>query len=198
MRARPLAQLRLLLGGLAASGVLVAHLVAYQLLDPHHHVAGGGPATPTSHRMWTFIAAGAMGLTVAGLVRLAFDRTCRRRTPAQSRGSLVGAAALRLVPLQVFGCLAIQVIERWAVGESSGELIAQAMLIGPCLQVLVAFVGAFVLVLFVSAIDLLLARWAPPTFSKRAVHHRSACHYLPPRFQVGSGGGTVRGPPLLA
>jgi hypothetical protein len=197
MRARPLAQLRLLLGGLAASGVLMAHLVAYLLVEQHPQHPGGLASAP-SHRVWSLIAAGAMGLTVAGLVRLAFDRTCSRRTPAPSRRSLVGPAALRLIPLQVLGCLSLQVIERWVVGESSAaELTAQAMLIGAGLQILVAFVGAFVLVLFVSAVELFLARWVPPTLCGPAVQPRAATHYLPPRFQVGSGSGTVRGPPLF-
>jgi hypothetical protein len=198
MRGRPLAQLRLLLGGLAAAGVLVAHLLAYLLIEPQHHHPGAVAATAATHRIWTIIAAAAMGLTIAGLVRLAFDRAIFGG-PARTTGALFGAAAVRLVPLQVLGCLGLQAMERLAVGDSfAAELTGQAMLIGPSLQVLVALIGAFFLVLFVKAVELILARWAPPVFSARPSHALYTSFVLPPRFEVGTGCGTVRGPPLLA
>jgi hypothetical protein len=198
MRARSLAHLRLLLGGLAASGALAAHAIVYLLAEPQHHHPGSDPAAVTSGGSWMFLAPAALGLTVAGVVRLAFVKTSSPSISTSSSGSLFATAAMRLVPLQVLGCVGLQTLERLASGEHiTTALTEPAVLIGASLQVLVAFIGAFILVLFTKAIDLFLGRSLPFPSAARPACPRPISRVLPARFQVAAGLGTLRGPPLV-
>jgi hypothetical protein len=194
MRPRSLAHVRLLLGGLAASGVLAAHALADLLAQPHHHHS----VAVTSHGNWTLLAAGTLGVTVAGLVRLAVANIWSPRGSVPPSSALFAVAVVRLVPLQVLGCIGLRAMERWAVGDHIGTVLTEPVaLIGPLLQLLVALIGAFLLVLFVKAIHLIVGRRAAPRLFARRAPRRPLSHILPPRFQVASGYGTLRGPPLF-
>jgi hypothetical protein len=196
MRARSLAYLRLLLGGLAASGVVAAHVIAYFLAEPDAH-AREDLLAATGHHRWTLVVAIALGFTVAGLVHYAWARALSPHASTLSSGSLFKLAAARLIPIQVLGCVGLEAVERWFAGEPVATVLTEpAVVIGVFLQLLVAVVGALILVLFAKAVDLILGRKVLPAFSARPTSPRPILHVLPPRFQVAAGFGTVRGPPL--
>jgi hypothetical protein len=195
MRARSLAHLRLLLGGLAASGVVAAHVIAYFLAEPDPH-AREDLLAATGHHRWTLVVAIALGFTVAGLVHYAWARALSPHAGTLPSGTLFGLAAGRLIPLQVLGCVGLEAVERWFAGEAVATVLTEpAVMIGVFLQLLVAVVGAVILVLFAKAIDLILGRKVLPAFPARPRSPRPILHVLPPRFRVAAGFGTVRGPP---
>jgi hypothetical protein len=198
MRARSLGHLRLLLGGLATSGALAAHAIVYLLAEPQHHHPGSELAAVTSEASWMFLAPVTLGLIVAGLVRLVLVKTSSPSVSPSSSGVLFVTAALRLMPLQVLGCFGLQTLERVAAGgDFTAVLTEPAVLIGASLQVVVALIGAFILVLFTSAIDLILGRRLSAPFAARTPYPRPISRVLPARFQVAAGFGSLRGPPLV-
>jgi hypothetical protein len=197
MRARSFVHLRLLLGGLAAFGVVAAHVIAYFLAEPNPH-AREDLLAATGHHRWTLVVAIALGFTVAGLVHYAWARALSPHAGTLPSGSLFNLAAGRLIPMQVLGCVGLEAVERLFAGETvAGVLTEPAVMIGVFLQLLVAIVGALILVLFARAIDLILGRKARATFPARPTIPRPTLHVLPPRFQVAAGSGTLRGPPLV-
>jgi hypothetical protein len=197
MRARSLAHLRLLLGGLAASGVVAAHLIAYFLAEPDPH-AREDLLAATGHHRWTLVVAITLGFTVAGLVHYAWARALSPHAGKLPGGALFRLAAGRLIPMQVLGCVGLEAVERWFAGQPVATVLTEpAVMIGVFLQLLVAVVGALILVLFARAIDLILGRRVLLTFSAPRTIPRPILHVLPPRFQVAAGSGTLRGPPLV-
>lgn len=201
MGVRPPAQLRLLLGGLAASGVVAAHVTAYYLTEPDPY-ARADLLAATGHGGWTLVVAIALGILVAGLVQYATRRAwslgAPTGVPTLTGGSLFAVAATRLIPLQVLGCVGLEAIERWMAGEAVATVLTEpAVLIGICLQLLGALVGALILVLFTRAIDLIFGRSLPLPFTARQSCPRPISRVLPARFRVAAGFGTLRGPPLV-
>jgi hypothetical protein len=195
MRARPPAHLRLLLGGLAALGVVAAHVIAYLLAEPDPH-ARTEMLAATGHGNWTFVVALALGATVAGLVRYAYGRAVTPALPAPTTGSLFVVAAIRLIPLQVLGCVGLEALERLASGGAAAAVVTEpAVLIGIGLQLVFALVGAVVLVVFARAVDLILRRPLLPDPSAPPICAPPISRLFPPRFQVAAGYGTLRGPP---
>ena len=194
MRSGPKGSTRLLLGGMAAAGVVGAHLLAYMLAVPDAHERVH-VLEATGHQNWSYIAAAAVGLLVAGLLGSIIGSLSSRRGPDRPR---FFAVATRLATMQIVGFLAVESLERASVdGHLSGLISEPAIILGTLLQVVVAVAGALLLKLLVRVITTVLAlrgersggHAAPPSFGIT----RSAAR----RLAVGTGGGTLRGPPLL-
>src|SRR5919109_2563513 len=107
---------RLWIGGLAAGGVAVAHLLAFVLVAPDP-VRRQQLLASTGHGAWPLIVTLAFGALIVGLVGLV------ARPPAdpgwRARGSLLG----RLLLLQVVGFLLLESLERLATGTGPGTLV---------------------------------------------------------------------------
>ena len=134
---------RLSIGGLAAGGVVVAHLAAFLLVAPDP-VRRQQLLASTGHGAWPLILTMAMGALVIGLVGLA------ARPPAgpgwRVRGSLLG----RLLLLQVAGFLLLESLERLAMGKGPGGLVElpfePVIVIGLLAQVVAAVAAVVLLV----------------------------------------------------
>ena len=137
---------RLWLGGLAAGGVAVAHLVAFLLVapDPFRRQR---LLESTGHGAWPLIVSLAMGALVVGLAGLA------ARPPARpgwrARGHVLG----RLLLLQMTGFLLLEVVERLGTGKgltAVGELSSEPVII---IGLAAQLVSALVAVLLLSFLD---------------------------------------------
>lgn len=179
------------LGGLALGGAAAAHALAYVVAvpDPHQREA---VLHATGHGYWIAFVPVAVGALVAGLCGLILSADGRATAT-----SLFRRTAARLVPLQVFGFVAIEVTERAVAGTAPAEIFQEpAVLIGIVLQALVAIVGAGLLVAFRAAIDRLrgsrrraVARASSPPLSFVTQH-------LGPPASPAAGGAGSRGPPV--
>ena len=183
---------RLGLGGLAAGGVAVAHLLAFLLVAPDP-VRRQRLLESTGHGAWPLIVTLAMGVLVVGLAGLA------ARPPAQlgwrARGPLLG----RLLLLQVAGFLLLEGLERLAMGkglESIGDLpFEPVILIGLVTQAITALV-ALMLVVFLDRVIVALTDvlWPRPRAPRSLVLSEIVERHLPlPRFATGPA--NPRGPP---
>ena len=192
MHRAPAVRTRLWLGGLASGGVVAAHWLSYRLTTPAgHHESEILHAT--GHGYWTWFVAVALGTLVAALAGFAHQRM---RTSAS-----MGAAALyryslgRLITMQAIGFLLLEIIERLASGGSLDLAHQPAVVLGVGLQILIAFIGALLLVAFGRAIDA-FGRWGDrPTIREALVHFESQIACMRPRMAIG--GWTLRGPPDL-
>ena len=183
---------RLWLGGLAAGGMAVAHLVSFVLVAPDP-VRRQQLLESTGHGAWPVIVSLALGAFVVGLAALAV-----RAPPSQgwrSRGPLVG----RLLLLQVVGFLLLEGLERLAVGEGVAGLRGlpsePVILIGLVAQIVSALVAVTVLVFLDRVIVALIEfhhprRRAPRTLALPASNDR---HHPLPVFAIGPA--NPRGPP---
>jgi hypothetical protein len=186
--------LRLVLGGTAGLGVILAHVLAFLVAEPHSHVREELLAS-TGHRYWALTVSIALALFVGGLVSLVWNGV--RAAQPRSAARLFLEAAPRLVPLQVIGFVLLEAAERLVVGHLTCDLLTEPVLvIGVITQVAVALVGAALIALLsrvvaalVSAIRRPIARAAQTlTPTSTSDHGWSPVH-------VAAGGRTLRGPP---
>ena len=184
----------LLIGGLAATGVVAAHLIAYLVAvpDPHHRAA---VLESTGHGNWSLISSLALGALVAGLLRF----VVRSFGSDEGSGGLSqGQIALRLASLQVFGFIALEMVERVGSGHLSfGLVVEPAILIGTILQIAIACLGAFLLILFTRVIHGILSRRRALPRDRDASRPFALFDFIAPRLALGTGGRTLRGPPSL-
>jgi hypothetical protein len=183
---------RLWLGGLAAGGVAIAHVVAFVLAapDPHEREL---LLEATGHGTWPLIVSLAMGAAVAALARFGVSRL--RGEPSSSSSVRYHATAGRLLLLQVVGFLLLEGLERLATGHGlAGFLVEPVILIGVLAQLPVALAGAGLLVTLVRLVDrLVLLRTSLPPF--RATTHRGVLDVPVPRTRVAADPANPRGPP---
>jgi hypothetical protein len=176
------------LGGLASSGVIAAHLLAYFVAAPDGHHRTELLAT-TGHGSWTYVVALALGSLVACLAGVAWS------TATVGEGRLVwGRCARRLIALQVLGFTALELGERALHGVAGAELVAEPVfLIGLVAQVVVALVAAALLRLFIRFV----ARLTRRAKLERPAPSLSffATDVITRRVRVAVGAGTLRGPP---
>ncbi|MGH2747079.1 MAG: hypothetical protein ACRDKB_04035 [Actinomycetota bacterium] len=186
-------RMRAWLGGLALGGAAAAHALAYVVAVPDPHQREAVLHATAGHGYWIAFVPVAVGALVAGLCGLILSADGRATAT-----SLFRRTAARLVPLQVFGFVAIEVTERAFTGTGPWEVLQEpAVLIGIVLQALVALVGAGLLVAFRAAIDRLRGSrrrpaslpWSPPL--------SFVTQHLGPPASPAAGGAGLRGPPVV-
>lgn len=184
---------RLWLGGLAAAGVVVAHLVAFWLAAPDP-VRREHLLETTGHGAWPIVVALTLGALVACMAGFAAGRLReeRRAPPAV----LVRGIVTRLVILQVAGFVLLEAIERLAIGHDLTELLSEpVMAIGLVSQVVVALAGAILLALFAHLVDRLAILLHPIPRAPRVLLPGDALDFSVPRSRFESGAAVPRGPP---
>lgn len=185
---------RLWLGGLAAGGVAVAHILAFLVVAPDpvrraELLADGG------HGAWPLVLSLAMGGLVAGLASFAIGRS---RGAAGRPGSLFGGILVRLTLLQVVGFVILETLERLALHDPSevlGLLGEPVVLFGVVLAAATAALGALLLVLFAGLIDRLVRLLRALPRAPRILTALLA-EDPPPRPTIALGSVSLRGPPL--
>jgi uncharacterized membrane protein YraQ (UPF0718 family) len=185
---------RLLLGGLASAGVILAHALAFFFAAPEGHERAELLAA-TGHERWTLVVAVAMGLFVAGVAGAVLD--VRRDSPSGYPSS--GRSWFRVVPglagLQVAGFICLEVLERILSGHALDHLVTEpAVALGVVLQLVVAVLGGLLLHVLFKAIAFVLRTRALEEAQDDTLHVVASV-FLCPRQEVGTGAGTLRGPP---
>ena len=193
MRAMSLLRARIVLGGLASMGVVVSHAMAYIMAAPDE-AERARLLSSTGHGLWPVTIAIAMAAWSAGLAGFIGSRISSTRTAEPCPRASYGRVARALVVLQMGGFVLLEAAERSLGGEPLHSLFAEpAVLIGIVVQFVVALLGAGLLGLLARLIDRVFRthRCAGRTTVVPRPHSRG----VSPRFAVGSGGATLRGPP---
>lgn len=184
---------RAAIGGLAAAGTVAAHHLAFLIAEPdtgHRKEL----LVDTGHGQWPAVIALAMGLLAAGLCGFALSTARSADAPALRFWALTA----RLAGLQAAAFSMLEAIERVAVGDGLAALPGEAAVhIGIVLQVAIALVGALLLLLFTRV---LISLRAERSFGggDEDTTPRFVSLIAARRPWVATGGGTLRGPPLLA
>jgi hypothetical protein len=186
---------RLWLGGLAAAGVVLSHSLSFLFVEPDPH-ARQRLLDATGHRYFTWVTAVAIGILVAGLAGGTIKRLGGGVEEAVYRRTFVGSAA-PLVLIQVVAFIALESVERLVVdGSPLGPLTDPVMAMGCVVQIVVAVVGALLLVALAHGVDCIAARFlASPPQPTGPARAWWATSVLPPTPAPATGGPTVRGPP---
>jgi hypothetical protein len=184
---------RLWLGGLAAGGVAVAHILAFFLVapDPARRAA---MLEATGHGAWPLVVSLAAGGVVAGLAGFAVRRGHEVRTPPRP---LFGGIFVRLAVLQVVGFVFLEALEHLARHDAVLGLLGEpVVLIGVALAAATAAIGAFLLVLLAGLIDRLVVLLRALPRAPRALAAPGLADDPPPRLRIVMGSVWLRGPPL--
>ena len=188
---------RVWLGGLAAGGVVAAHVLAFLIVAPDP-VRRAQLLEESGHGAWPLVVSLATGALVAGLAGFTVGRG---RRPGPSPRSLFAGAVVRLTVLQVVGFVGLEALERVALHDAAellGLLGEPVVLIGVVLAAATAVVAAALLVLFAGLIDrLVLLRQALPR-PPRVLAVYGLADDPRPRMRIVLGSVTLRGPPLTA
>jgi hypothetical protein len=185
---------RLWLGGLAAGGVVAAHLLAFLIVAPDPLLREELLET-TGHGAWPMVVSVAMGAIVIGLAGfIAGPRPGR----SQPRAFPLHIAS-RLLLLQIGGFILLEGLERLAMGKGMAAVGALAsepvIVIGVVAQVITALVAALFLMLLdrviVTLVDVLRSSPRPP----RALPSWVVVGRPGPLRMVAAGPGKPRGPP---
>lgn len=187
---------RLWLGGLAAGGVAVAHILAFLLAAPDPFRREQLLET-TGHGGWPLLVTVAMGALVVALAGFAVGRL---RDPRQVRPApLYLGTARRLVIMQVVGFLLLEAGERLATGKGlaglSGLPLESVIAIGLVAQVLVALAGAMLLALLDRVVDGLVRLFRQTARAPRSLVPRGVSDIQVPLVRIASGPANLRGPP---
>jgi hypothetical protein len=182
------------LGGLAGSGIVAAHCLAYALAEPHGHDRAM-LMDATGHRFWSVVAAISLGLGLAGVAAF-LARTVHPAAGAR-RVDLFGFAVSRLMALQVGGFVLLEVSERFFFGHGISSLPAErAFVAGVVLQIVVAVVSSLLLSVVARTLRALMSGGPLSSSSRtRGEFLRSGHSWMQPSLVLGTGAGTWRGPP---
>ncbi|MDP8956523.1 MAG: hypothetical protein M3N24_06160 [Actinomycetota bacterium] len=186
-------RLRLLLGGTAALGVILAHCAAFVIVQPDRHLRHE-LLTETGHTYGTGLA---LALFVAGLASLVWNSIHASRM--RSMGEVFRAAAPKLTLLQVIGFVLLEAAERMFRHGSLllGELLTEPVLaIGVMAQVVVAILGAALVALLSRAVAAIAAAIrSSATRPARILIPTSTSDAEWSQVHLAVGGLTLRGPP---
>lgn len=186
---------RLWLGGLAAGGVAVAHVLAFLLAAPDP-VRRAAMLEAAGHGAWPLVVSLATGALVAGLASFAVGRS---QDPRVRPRALFGGTLVRLAVLQMVGFVLLEALERVArhdLSEVPGLLAEPVVLIGLVLAAVAAAVGAALLVLFAGLIDRLIALLRALPRAPRVLAPPGLVDDLPLRLRTVLGSVSLRGPPV--
>lgn len=188
-------RLRLLLGGTAALGVLLAHCAAFLIVEPDAHLRHE-LLTEKGHTYGTGVG---LALFVAGLASLVWNSIHASRI--RSMSDVFRAVAPKLAFLQVVGFVLLEGAERLLSSGSPSalaELAAEPVFaIGIVAQVVVSIVGAVVMALLSRAVAAIRAAVrATTTRPARILIPTSRSDATWSRVHLAVGGLTLRGPPF--
>lgn len=186
---------RLWLGGLAAGGVAIAHLLAFVLAAPDP-LRRQELLDVTGHGAWPLVISLALGALVAALAGFAVTRIREPHTPLRMlyRGTLA-----RLLVLQVVGFLLLEALERLARHdpvELFGLLGEPVVLIGLVAAAVTAAVGAALIVILAGLLDRLITVLRALPRAPRVLAPAGLADIAPPRIRTVMGSVSLRGPPL--
>ena len=187
-------RLRLLLGGTAALGVILAHCAAFVMVEPDAHMRHE-LLTETGHTYGTGFG---LALFVAGLASLVWNsiQTSRMRSTAE----VFRAVAPKLVLLQVAGFVLLEAVERLISSGSLGlvELATEPVfVIGVVAQVVVSVVGGIVIALLSRAVAAIASAIRPSTARPARILIPTATSDAEwSQVHLAVGGLTLRGPPF--
>lgn len=186
-------RLRLLLGGTAALGVILAHCVAFLIVEPDAHMRHE-LLTRTGHMYGTGFG---LALFVAGLASLVWNSIHASRM--RSMAEVFRAVAPKLAVLQVAGFVLLEAAERLFISGSVGlaELVTEPVFaIGVVAQIVVSIVGAVVIALLSRAVAAIAAALRPSlTRPARILIPTSTSDAAWSQVHLAVGGLTLRGPP---
>ena len=185
---------RIWLGGLAAGGVVAAHVLAFFTVAPDA-TRRAVLLEDSGHGAWPLVVSVALGALVAGLASFALGRSRDTGVPPRS---LFGGVLVRLTLLQVGGFVLLETLERLArhdLSELPGLLGEPVVLIGLVLTAVTAAIGAALLVLFAGLIDRLIVLLRALPRAPRILGVPLADD-PPPRLRTVRGSIRLRGPPL--
>jgi cytochrome bd-type quinol oxidase subunit 2 len=186
---------RAALAGSAFAALVGAHALTYLLAAPAHHDRAE-LLHETGHGSWTsmFIVAGAALL--AGVVALS-NRWASPSDRDVPLGSLFRFAWRRLVPLQMFGFVGLEIAERaFAHGSPQVALTEPVVLLGLLLQLVSALLCGVLLVLFTRLVRKLRARRISPR-ATASPHIAPSSRVHIPR-SAARNAWNVRGPPVVS
>ncbi|MGH2722848.1 MAG: hypothetical protein ACRDI0_01040 [Actinomycetota bacterium] len=184
---------RLWLGGLAAGGAALTHVLAFVVAAPDP-VRRGRLLEETGHAAWPVIVSVALAALVVALARFAVGRIHQADLPAP--GALWRLTAGRLMVLQTLAFVGLEAVERLTSGHELDRLLVEpVVLIGVVLQVVVSLGAATLLVLLAHLVDRLtdLLRTLPR--APRVLGCPRAWDGLLPRPRLAAGPVNPRGPP---
>jgi hypothetical protein len=187
---------RLWLGGLAAGGVALAHVLAFMLAapDPLHREE---LLETTGHGAWPLIVTIALGALVAALAGFATERLREDHPPAPA--TLYRSTAARLLLLQFLGFIVLESLERVALGEGLAGLAGlpgePVIAIGLVVQVVVALAASLLLLLFARLLDRLARLGRTILRAPRVVAGTGVFDNAFPRTWTATGSANPRGPP---
>jgi hypothetical protein len=183
---------KLVLGGFAALGVVVAHHLAYLIVAPGgHHRAK--LLEHTGHEAWPYVLAFTLGVYVASL-----SGAIAAAAGSRSGGYMyrMGAAFSRLLLLQAGGYAVLEVLERTFSGDVVTLPMQPVLWIGLALQVLTALIGALLLGALVKAVTWLARRVRRPKNVARILLPKPALSLVVRIPEPATGAGSMRGPPI--
>jgi hypothetical protein len=186
----------LVLGGVAAGGVLASHWLGFRIAVPDHQHRGE-VLQATGHQYFGYVIALVVGLLVAAVAAFVSQRVRSNRLE-MTGASMFRYALLRLLPLGVAAFIGLEASERFLFTQHHATaLFEQApVLIGIALQALVAFIGALFIMLLSVVVDAFTSE--PRTYGKPATGtaYFSIDRVLFSRSPLGGCG--TRAPPALA
>jgi hypothetical protein len=184
---------RLWLGGLAAGGAALTHVLAFMVAAPDP-VRRGRLLEETGHAAWPAIVSVALAALVVALARFAVGRI--HRSDRLPPGAVWRLTAGRLMVLQILGFVALEAVERLASGHGLGQLLGEpVVIIGVALQILVALGSAALLVLLAHLVERLTGLLRTLPRAPRALGHPGAWDGILPRPRLVAGPVNPRGPP---
>lgn len=184
------------LAGTATGGVIVGHWLSYLLALPETRLRGE-VLLASGHGYWLSAVKIAVVALVAALGTVAIRHLSGRERSGGPFGERLSSLTLRLAVLQLLGFTAMEVTERIAFGAPVGAMFTHHLyVLGLAVQILVAAVGAVVLLWFARTAD--RVRSAVLGKRLRVVTRRAAIVHVPsfvrrPVLLVGAAG--LRGPP---
>jgi hypothetical protein len=187
--------------GMAVAGVVLGHWLGYLLAVPDAAIRAE-VLSQSGHGYWLFAVKLAVILGVTGLATVfarALGLLIRPHSDVDGEDDSFSTVAARLVGLQVLGFAGMEVTERLAAGAPVASLLQHdAFLIGVLVQILVAGIGALLLLRFAReaervALALVGARSSLPRPPVGAALPTETNAF---RHLVVAGSVGVRGPPL--
>lgn len=186
------ARIRLLMGGIAALGVVTAHGLAYALAEPDPH-ARHGLLEHTGHKWWTAVMAVGIGLGVVALGGL-IDRWRRSSVDAAFDRRLV---AVWLAVFQTGAFFGLESLERLLSGGGALSVVTEVpVVIGAVLQLALVVFEVWLLVALAAGIRYLVSRLRLDEDRARPAAFPIPVGLPAPRPLVAAGGMSRRGPPF--
>jgi hypothetical protein len=174
--------------------VIGSHWLAYLLAVPDPHERANALAR-TGHGYWPIGVAVALGCLVAGLAGFAVRRVRRRDEP----GHPYASTATRLVALQGVAFVVLEVVERVVAGAAAMSVVDDpAFQLGVVIQVLVASVAAFLLLILGRVVDAVVRRARRTVAGTGREVPRPLSRRIPFKSVFVYGGALLRAPPTAS